>query len=265
MAQFSTEVRAAGQPTPVILRPWDFSFLRHGFMTREGGLSGGLYASFNLAQWVGDEPSAVRANWNMWHALYPGMRVARLTQVHGNQVHSVDDDCNQTRAGDGMVTSAAGIALAVFSADCVPVLMVDPERRVAGALHSGWRGTLAQIALEGVRAMTGLGAVPSAIKVALGPAIGLCCFEVDAELGARFIAEIPGARAHSRPGRPGKMYLDLRGIITSQLIAAGVPADAITVHGPCTRCANDQFFSRRAAGGASTGLQMSFIGFAPEN
>jgi polyphenol oxidase len=113
-------------------------------MGREGGLSKGVYRSFNLADGVGDEAEAVSANWVRWRAAYPQVRLARLKQVHGNRVYSIGLDVNSERkTGDGMVTKAPGIVLAVFTADCVPVLMVDAERGIAGALHAGWRGTLA--------------------------------------------------------------------------------------------------------------------------
>lgn len=237
--------------------------LRHGFMGRVGGVSTGPYATFNLAQWVGDAPAAVRENWARWHSAYPGMRVARLAQVHGNVVQVVGDDYNGGRAeGDGMVTASPGVALCVFSADCVPILVADAARGVAGALHAGWRGTLADIAIVGVRAMAALGGRVNEFRAVLGPSIGPCCFEVDAELAGRFARALPHARHHSKPGRPGKAYLDLRGIIRGQLEHAGLNPARIAAIGPCTRCACDRYFSRRAAGGAVTGLQMSFIGFA---
>ncbi len=216
--------------------------------------------------------------------------------------------------GDGMVTAAPGTALGIFTADCVPLLMVDAERRVVSALHAGWRGTLAGIAAEGVHAMVALGARPASIRAALGPSIGLCCFEVDAALAETFAREIPGAAAHARfggslprktpaahpappadfpshargddPGlddamrdaaigddaagddvsrrvRPGKAYLDLRAILRLQLEREGLNPASIANVGPCTRCANDRYFSRRGAGGVTSGLQLSFIGFTP--
>jgi purine-nucleoside/S-methyl-5'-thioadenosine phosphorylase / adenosine deaminase len=245
------------------LAAWDTPGLCHGFMGRGGGVSRGPYATFNLAQWVGDAPAAVRENWARWHAAYPGMRVARLAQVHGNVVQIVGDDYDAGRAqGDGMVTASPGVALGVFSADCVPILVADAARGVAGALHAGWRGTLADIASVGIRAMAALGARVNELSAALGPSIGPCCFEVDADLAGRFARTLPHARQHSRPGRPGKAYLDLRGIIREQLERAGLNPARIADIGPCTRCAADRYFSRRAAGGGVTGLQMSFIGFA---
>jgi len=245
-----------------VITAWDIPSLVHGFGGRSGGVSTGPFASFNLAEWVGDQPLAVSENWRRWNSRYPHLRVARLAQVHGKSVHMIDPTHDgKRREGDGMVTATPGIALGIFTADCVPILMVDVERRVAGALHAGWRGTLADIAGEGVHAMLALGAQPASIRAALGPSIGPCCFEVDAALAAEFAAHVPGASTHTRGGKPGKAYLDLRAIIRDQLEREGLAPDSIASVGPCTRCANDTYFSRRAAGGTTSGLQMSFIAF----
>src|SRR5260370_14802959 len=106
-----------------------------------------------------------------------------------------------------MVTRIPGVALCIFTADCVPILLVDPINRVVAALHAGWRGVLADIAAVGVRAMVAQGARLQSIRAALGPSIGICCFEVDIDLAERFIVEAPGARQSIRPGRSGKAYL----------------------------------------------------------
>jgi polyphenol oxidase len=265
-AQVSTTCGPASPPPFPVLHAWNLPHLVHGFMTRDGGVSQGLYRSLNLAEGVGDDPSAVSANWARWQAAYPRVRLARLQQVHGNRVHPISlADSGERRSGDGMVAKVPGIVLAIFTADCVPVLMVDAETGIVGAVHAGWRGTLAGIAAEGVSTMTALGAPSQRIRVALGPSIGSCCFEVDAELGERFVSQIPAAAAFCRAGRPGKKHLNLRGILRSQLQEAGVAAASMMDIGPCTRCNSDRFFSRRAASGAATGLQMSFIGFAPEH
>jgi YfiH family protein len=214
---------------------------------------------------VGDDPGAVSANWARWRAVYPQFRVAVLEQTHSSRVHVIGaGERPGCKIGDGMVTGAPGIVLAIFTADCVPVLMFDDQARVAGALHAGWRGTLAGITAHGVKAMMGLGARARSLRVALGPSIGSCCFEVDSELADRFVLQIPPASRFCRDGRPGKKYLDLRGILRTQLQAAGICPASILDIGPCTRCNSDRFFSRRAAAGARTGLQMSFIGFEPE-
>jgi len=266
LAQDSTsgDDAATALPFPV-LSAWRLPCLVHGFMTREGGVSRGPYHSLNLADRVGDDSNSVSANRARWHAAYPQMQFARLQQVHGTRVQRIDSDTGgERRIGDGMVSRSRGIALAIFTADCVPVLMVDIANEVVGALHAGWRGTLAGIAREGIGSMATLGARPEQIRVALGPSIGSCCFEVDAELAARFVLDWPATGSCWRPGRAGKKHLDLRGILRLQLLEAGVGAGSIGNIGPCTRCESNRFFSRRAAGGATTGLQMSFIGFEPK-
>jgi polyphenol oxidase len=264
-AQISTASSPGSQPVFSVLHAWNLPRLVHGFMTREGGVSQGLYRSFNLAEGVGDDANAVRSNWVRWRAVYPQVRIAHLRQVHGNRVHPIGFDYDSGRkVGDGMVTEVPEIVLAIFTADCVPVLMVDAETGIVGALHAGWRGTLADIASEGIRTMASLGAHPYCIHAALGPSIGSCCFEVDDELAERFVSQIPTSAACCGPGRPGKKHLDLRAIVRLQLQEAGVAESSIVDIGPCTRCNSDRFFSRRAAGGAATGLQMSFIGFEPE-
>jgi len=219
----------------------------------------------NLSQFVGDNPDDVAANWDRLRTTVPdGVIFSRLNQVHGNAVRVVSHpDAGERPQADGMVTRERGILLGIFTADCVPVLMTTRDATVACAMHAGWRGVIAGIAANGIDAMEKLGASRGDVRAALGPSIGACCFEVDAGLASRFAAEIPGAARHARDGKPGKAYLDLRSIVRDQLVAAGVPSEAIENAGPCTRCASDQYFSRRAAGGVTTGLQMSFIGLAP--
>jgi len=247
-----------------ILRAWPDAAICHGFAGRAGGVSTGAFASMNLSYWVGDDECAVDANWERIRREVPDLKlVARLNQVHGNVVHAATrDTAGLSPAGDGLVTAEPGVILGIFTADCVPILMVDSKRKIAGALHAGWRGIIADIAGAGVRAMLKLGARSSDIRAAMGPSIGQCCFEVDAELGDRFGREIAGARIHMRAGRPGKALIDLRAAVRDQLERAGLAAANIASVGPCTRCASDRFFSRRAAGGKTTGLQMSFVGFA---
>ncbi len=247
-----------------IIRAWPDASICHGFIGRSGGVSKGAFASMNLSYWVGDDERAVDANWKRIRREVPDPKlVARLNQVHGNVVHAATRETAALRpAGDGIVTAEPGVMLGIFTADCVPILMIDAKRKIAGALHSGWRGVIADIADAGVRAMVQLGARACDIRAAMGPSIGPCCFEVDAELGDRFGREIAGAVNHTRAGHPGKAYIDLRGVARDQLERAGLAAANIASVGPCTRCASERFFSRRAAGGKTTGLQMSFVGFA---
>jgi YfiH family protein len=251
------------------LIPWAETNVRAAFFGRAGGVSQGPYRSLNFAANCGDLPQAVAANWQRLHEfLHPISEVVKLRQVHGNQVHVVSPDAalyasngiqGQALRGDGLVTTRTGVALAILTADCVPILLYEPRCPAIGALHAGWRGTLGNIAREGVRALVALGACPHRIQAALGPAIGRCCFEIDQELGERFAAQVPAALPHLQPGRLGKAYLDLKGLIRNQLVEAGLSPNAILEFGPCTKCASSRYFSRRAARGGPTGLQGSFI------
>ena len=266
---FYLQVDTQTEPSPKsanieILRAWPDASICHGFIGRAGGVSTGAFASMNLSYWVGDDEDAVETNWQRLRHKVPDLKlVARLNQVHGNDVHAATRETAALRPpGDGLVTAEPGIMLGIFSADCVPILMVDSKRKIAGALHAGWRGVISDIADAGVRAMVQLGAHASDIRAATGPSICQCCFEVDADLGDRFCREIAGAQNHIRAGRPGKAVIDLRAVVRDQLERAGLAPANIASVGPCTRCAPDRFFSRRAAGGKTTGLQMSFVGFA---
>ncbi len=242
-----------------ILTAWDEPKLRHGFLGRVGGVSTGPYESLNLAYWVGDESAHVDENWRRLREVIGAAPIARCHQVHGTNVRVVTaENIIEKPEGDGMVTAEQGILLAVASADCVPILMADDACKVVAAIHAGWRGVIAGIAQGGVVAMESLGAGRKQIRAALGPSIGQCCFEVDEELADRFAREVAGSDRHARPGRQGKSHLDLRAIVADQLMRAGLRRESITNVGPCTKCANDRFFSRRAD--ASSGLQLSFIG-----
>jgi polyphenol oxidase len=243
---------------------WSAPDLGHGFFGRTGGVSREQFATLNLSSYVGDHPDAVASNWSRARrAMPPYRRLALFNQVHGSEVHIIGTDYDGARlVGDGMVTGTSGLALGIFTADCVPLLMVDAEQRIVGAFHAGWRGTLAGIARVGISRMVEAGARLDRLNAALGPSIGPCCYEVDTELGARFAASLPFARSRINPGRPGKAMIDLRGILTDQLAEYGVDPASITVVGPCTRCESQRFFSRREAGGQVCGLQLSFVGFA---
>ena len=243
------------------LAAWEDQRLSHGFFGRLGGVSRGPFAELNFSYLTGDDKAAVDANWRRFRESIPdGWRIVRLHQVHGDVVRTVSvDDNGIVGSGDGLVTSATGVALCVLSADCVPILMADSEKAVVGALHAGWRGVIADIATAGVRAMVAAGAAAHRLRAAMGPAIGGCCFEVDEELADRFERRFPGAAHHIKKGKPGKALIDLKGILRDRLIAAGLSSDAIVSVGPCTRRAADRYFSRRAAPDGRTGLQLSYI------
>jgi hypothetical protein len=221
----------------------------------------------NLSYWVDDNSRAVDVNWQRARRLMPlGVRFSQLKQVQGKAIQVIESrtEGDPRPEADGLVTAMTGVVLCIFTADCVPVLLADAESGVIGALHAGWRGALAGIAGAGVRAMVQQGARPGAIRALLGPSIGPCCFEVDLELARRFERRFQRAHAHvHQSDRPDKAYLDLRSIVAGQLAAAGLEREEIANVGPCTRCESERYFSRRAAGGAVAGLQLSFVGRFP--
>ena len=197
----------------------------------------------------------------------PRTRLLRK-QVHGNVVldaavsesglgRAVGDGYPRIEAeADAVVCARPGIIGGVRTADCVPILLVAPHRSWAAVVHAGWRGTIADIAGEAVRAAERADIRPSGILAALGPSIGSCCYEVSEELGDQF--EQAGLPVLRRIGR--KPHLDLRDANHVLLERAGVPRANIQNVGPCTRCASDRYHSFRAEPDKE-GRQISWIGW----
>jgi YfiH family protein len=247
---------------PILRVPhWDLiPELTHGFCGRRGGLSRGGFTALNLSSRVGDEPRRVRENWQRLGSAVPGVRFLTMQQQHGAEIALVDESVLQPPPGDALVTQSAGLALCVLTADCVPILLVAPERRVIAAVHAGWRGTLLGIAQRAVVKMHDrFGVRPSGVRAALGPAIDGCCYEVERHLTDE-IERCWGAMSDAITPRGAKSRLDLRRANAAILAAAGVPRAHIARVGPCTRCTAAEYFSYRGAAG-NTGRQASFIGW----
>jgi len=267
-------------------------WLVHGFSTRNGGVSeayGGH--ALNLGYTKQDTHAAVDENRTLLLRALGAMDtdgkswpLVRLRQIHSDIIHRVDHPPEQLLAGDGLVTDTPRLVLAVQTADCLPVLLVDRKRKAVGAFHAGWRGTLARIAEKGVGAMRlHFGSEPGDLRAAIGPGIASCCYTVGEEVRERFHAQFAfaadlfrevtesdsvherypllflTARApgHSDVGRI--LYLDLREANRRQLLAAGLARTSITVLDFCTACRTDLFFSHRAEKGV-TGRQMGVVG-----
>ena len=218
------ELRAAG---------WNWPAIRHGFGARDA-------------------------------AVAPGFHLVRARQVHGTDLLAVGER-SPSPAGeaDVLVTDRPGVAAAIATADCVPLLVVAPEARVVAAVHAGWRGTLAGVTLVSLAALRKrYGVAPDDVRVALGPAIGGCCFEIEREIAARFADRFGDAVWTAwRDGRPGKGCLDLRHVNQIALEQAGVAATAIQNVGPCTACGGGPYASYRAQGPGGA-RQLSWIGIA---
>ncbi len=190
--------------------------------TRHGGVSAPPYASFNLAEHVGDRAEAVAANRERLAAGVglPAQRVVWMDQVHGCTVAAVGGPVTApVPATDALVTAEPGLALAVLVADCVPVLLADPVGKVVGAVHAGRTGAQAGVLPAGLEAMQRLGARIEQVEVLLGPSACGQCYEVPAAMQADVEACLPGSACRTRQGTAG---LDLRAGLWRQLAAAGV-------------------------------------------
>jgi len=217
--------------------------------TREGGVSPGRYASLNLGDHVGDEPSHVADNRNRLRAAIEA-RPVFLQQVHGTGVVELDAGpgiVNDGTAADGCTATAAGLACTIMVADCLPVLFTDEAGHRVAAAHAGWRGLAGGVLEQTVRAFDG---APGVIAW-LGPCIGPKAFEVGPEVKAAFEAHAPEAASCFRPGpAPGKWLADLPGLARQRLRAAGVES----IHGNdgsdtwCTVGNPSRFFSHRRDG-----------------
>ncbi|KAF1084816.1 Laccase domain protein [Sporotomaculum syntrophicum] len=242
----------------------------HAFTTRLGGVSPTPYGSLNLGLHVGDELRYVVANrQRICQALGANMNwLVAGEQVHGDRVVTV----GAAQAGrgaisiddalpgvDALVTDEPLVLLSSYYADCVPLLFLDPMRRVIALAHAGWKGTVQNIGTKTVHHMLEMhGCLAENILAAVGPAIGACCYEVDAPVMEAVERVWPGGPIPARPGQPGRWWLDLPAVNWRLLLGAGVRAENITMAGCCTACCEDLFFSYRRQDGP-TGRMASLI------
>jgi YfiH family protein len=187
-------------------------------------------------------------------ALGPSGRLLLMRQVHGTVV--LRAPWEGTPEADAALTDGPGLILGVATADCLPILLVDPARGAVAATHAGWRGTAAGVTARTVEALVAGGSRPDDLAAAIGPGIGSCCYEVGEELRDAFV----GGDAFFRPGPRGRPHLDVRAANASQLREAGVRADRIHHVDECTSCLPDLYYSYRRDG-KGTGRMISFIGW----
>lgn len=221
----------------------------HAFSTRQGGVSRAPWATLNLGRAVGDDPEAVRANRaRLLGALgRPLADHVEASQVHGAQAAVVDaaDRGRKVPAVDILLTADPRVVVAMHSADCVPLLLADPGRGAVAAVHAGWRGLAADAPGAAVRAMAAaFGSRPEDLYAAVGPAIGPCCYEVDAPVLDAYAAT-PWREAVFAPAGPGRWRLDLSAAAACALTAAGVGQARVVAAHLCTACRPDLFFSHR--------------------
>lgn len=178
-----------------------------------------------------------------------------LKQVHGCAV--VQPPWAEPPEADASVTATAGVLLAIETADCLPVLIVDPRNRRVAAAHAGWRGTVARVSQNAVQTLVNAGSDPRHLLAALGPAIGPCCYEVGAEVEEAFG---PSGSNFFAPGQGPRKHLDVGAANRAQLEEAGLVSTNIDSLALCTRCRADLFFSYRRDG-PSAGRMISVVGF----
>jgi len=293
--------QSAGKTNLTILRAEHLSkipWLVHGFSTRLGGFSRAYgKGALNLGFTKDDARATVERNRKIFLrelAAAGKLRgrivgtdfgsIVTLRQVHSDVIHCVGALPRVALAGDGLLTATPGLLLAIQTADCLPVILVDLKRRAVGAFHAGWRGTVKRIVEKGVGAMRRwFGSRPRDLKAAIGPGIHDCCYEVGEEVRTKFESQFAyadalfhevresdpvrekypllflTARAPGHSKLPKKIFLDLVEANRRQLLAAGVPAKSIEASPLCTACRTDLLFSYRAEKG-KTGRMMGVVG-----
>jgi len=279
--------------------PW----LVHGFSTRSGGFSRAYgKGDLNLGFTKDDSRAAVEQNRAAFlkaigacrdGRIRPSRRAKRdvgpwplltLRQIHSDLIHCLDSIPKEPLVGDGLLTATPGLLLAIQTADCLPVILVDAKHHAVGVFHAGWRGTLKRIVEKGVGEMFGrFGSRPRDLRAAIGPGIHGCCYEVGEEVRTKFESQFAyaaklfrevkesdpvrekypllflTARAPGHSILPKKILLDLVEANRQQLLAAGVAKKNIEASPLCTNCNPDLLFSYRAEKG-KTGRLMGAVG-----
>lgn len=270
------------QVTPFRKLPW----LVHGFSTRPGGVSelnGEKVLNLSFMEW--DQREKVEENRRRFQEAVGGLRLTLvpMKQIHSDVIHLFRAASVKPCHGDASTTNQPGILLAVQTADCVPILLVDPKKRAVAAIHAGWKGTLRRITEKTVgRMRLEFSTRPGDLMAAIGPSIGPCCYEVGAEFVSKFRAQFADAETYFDEARSGEepnplqwlnmmppghqpparnVHLDLRKANRSQLVAAGLRSENILESNLCTGCRTEQFFSYRKEGEQS-GRLMSVIGIS---
>jgi YfiH family protein len=260
--------------------PW----LVHGFSTKPGGVSNqDAQNVLNLGFTEWDTKENVIENRRLFQSALGAsdLKLISLKQIHSDVIHLFDGAPAEICQGDASATNRPGLLLGVQTADCVPILLVDPKKRVIAAVHAGWRGTLARIVVKAIgQLQMQFNSKPADLLAAIGPSIGGCCYEVGTEVATQFQSQFPEApewfdefRTGDEPNPiqwlnmmppghqppPKNVLLDLRKANRAQLLGAGLRAPNIFVSDLCTACRRDLLFSYRKEGDAS-GRLMSVIG-----
>lgn len=245
---------------------------KHGFSTRMGGVSEGIFQSLNLGMNRGDSKELVRENWRRFLRACDILQDSFVcgAQVAGTHVHIATKENLRPAFGsgemvtaDGYVTNQKDVPLVIFTADCIPVLLEDASNGVIGALHCGWRSTVGDIEKEGIEKMCALGAKPATIHAAIGPGIDMCCFEVGKEvveaINVLLDDENLARKFYKEKGEtPEKYMVDLKGVVAKRLEMLGLKPENIEFVGECTMCHPQKYWSHRFTKG-ERGSQANII------
>jgi len=260
--------------------PW----LVHGFSTKRGGVSdqdGEKVLNLGFTEWDSQE-NALENRRRLQSALgASALQLISLKQIHSDVIHFFDAAPGQPCQGDASVTNRPGLLLGVQTADCVPILLVDPKKRAVAAIHAGWRGTLQRIVVKAIgQLQMQFKSKPADLLAAIGPSIGGCCYEVGTEVATQFLSQFAEApewfdefRTGDEPNPiqwlnrmppghqppPKNVLLDLRKANRAQLLGSGLRPQNIFVSDLCTACRRDLLFSYRKEGPQS-GRLLSVIG-----
>ena len=236
----------------------ELKFIRHAFSTRLGGVSEGEFTSMNTAFNRGDDPAHVTENYRRICAAagFDFDSLVASAQDHHTYVRAVTSadrgvgirKPRDRESVDALITNEPGVTLVTYYADCTPLFFVDTVTHAVGLAHAGWRGTVGRIGQKVVEKMTALyGTDPKNIMAAVGPAISVCCYEVDEPCAAQFLAlrDLDSDKFVFPKGN-GKFMVDLLETNRQILVKAGVPAENIAVSDVCTNCHSDLLWSHRA-------------------
>jgi YfiH family protein len=249
--------------------PW----LIHGFSTKPGGVSdqnGEKVLNLGYTDWDSKENVLENRRRFQFALGASGLQLISLKQIHSDVIHLFDAAPAQPCQGDASITNRPGLLLGVQTADCVPILLVDPKKRAVAAVHAGWRGTLRRIVVKAIgQLQMQFKSEPADLLAAIGPSIGGCCYEVGTEVATQFQSQFADApewfdefRTGDEPNPiqwlnmmppghqppPKNVLLDLRKANRAQLLSAGLRAPNIFVSDLCTACRRDLLFSYRKEG-----------------
>ncbi len=235
-------------------------FISHGFLSRIGGISKPPFSSLNFDTRDGDDIKNVEHNKTTVGRLFgfDADRILTINQAHGSNVLVIDKPIKDTFSlskisADAIITNQYDVAIGILTADCVPILLLDPVKKIVGAVHAGWRGTVKAVVQKAIEIMAReFGSDKKEILAAIGPSIGQCCYKID-EVVAKEFRDNEYIKKEDDCWR-----LDLKKVNLSQMVSSGILGKNISVEDLCTSCRNDLFFSYRKDG-KITGRQLNFV------